>query len=59
MKIGDLVEIQADNCGGGLGLIVEIETDETMSGTRWESYRVLQRDGRLFYYFKDEIHLVK
>jgi hypothetical protein len=56
--LGDLVHVTADNYGCGVGMIVEIEDDEEYGSSKWRAFRILLNDGKLLYFFKDELEPV-
>ena len=53
VRVGDLVEIDADNVHMGLGFVIEEDTD----GASF-AYRVLTPDGRCLFYHPFELTLV-
>jgi hypothetical protein len=59
MQIGDLAVVKKGMPSEvQVGLIVEIEDIEEYNSLRWSAFRILLNDGKLLYFFKDELEPV-
>lgn len=59
-RSGDLVDIVADNCYGGIGVVIDFyqETDaRSRPTTRY--YKILTKEAKILFYFPWELRIIQ